>query len=172
MKMVCAPITWGMFGLLINTIVFAASGSPQQAKVQNVQFIMYGYEVVINYDLLGDPSVKYNVRLMLRRGGDPSYEYFPKSLSGDIGTGRFVGEKKQIIWAIDYEFPKGLQGNDYYFVVQAENIEKKSDSQILTWIGSGVAVLAAAVTYVIILNNKPASANTTNSGFTIPPPRP
>ena len=163
MKIICAMIV-----LMINASAFAASSSSQQSKIQHVRFNMYGSSVVINYDLLGDPSAKYKVSLVLRKGSDLSFVYFPKELSGDIGIGRFVGQRRQIVWAISQEFPKGLEGNDFYFVVQAQEIEQKTNSQILTWIGSGVAVLAAAATFVILKNNKLETGSPTSSGLPSP----
>lgn len=167
MKIQCAIIV-----MLINVVAFAAPGSSQQPKVENVHFSVYSGLVIVNYNLLGNSSSKYKVQLILRKGSDPSYTYFPKSLTGDIGEGKFAGQGKQILWLIDQEFPQGLPGNDYYFVVQAEEMEQSSGSQILTWVGSGVAVLAAAVTYVILSSSKSAPGNSTAVGFPAPPGRP
>jgi len=73
------------------------------------------------------------------------------------------------VWAISQEFPEGLQGSDFYFVVQAEEVGQAPSSQIMTWIGSGVAVLAAAATYLILTNYKPGSNGPSSSGFPSPP---
>ncbi len=158
--------------LLFNVVALAAPRPSRGAKVEDVRFSMYSGIVIINYNLIGDPSAKYKIQLILRKGSDSAYVYFPKALSGDVGEGKFAGQSRQIIWALDQEFPEGLLGSDYYFVVHAEEMRESAGSLLLTWIGSGVAVLVAAATYVILSNHKTGSGSSTTLGFPAPPGRP
>ncbi|MCL5021356.1 MAG: hypothetical protein M1339_06835, partial [Bacteroidetes bacterium] len=104
-----------------------------------------------------------------RRRSDPSFQYSPKQLKGDIGVGKYGGADREIVWDLRDEFPMGLQGSDYYFVVDAKDIESGHSAGILTWIGAGAAVIIAAVTYVIVMHN---GGPRSPSSYPAPPGRP
>lgn len=142
---------------------------PAGNNVKNVHFSIANGNVIVNYDLIGNPDKLYTIKLFLKKGNDTNYQYVPQMLTGDVGTGKFAGRNRQIIWAVNQEFPDGLPGKDYYFIVDAQEINQGSN--LLTWIGVGVAAMAAAVTYLVV-NNKSLSNNSTESSFPPPPGRP
>ncbi len=140
---------------------------PNDPLVENVHYAVSNGDVIINYDLMGLPNQKYKVTVELRRGSDSSFSYVPKILSGDVGVGKFAGKGREIIWDFNQEFPDGLPGKDYYFVVSAQKIS--SSPPILTWIGMGAAAVAATATYLII-SKKNGSLASGSSGVSFPPP--
>jgi len=125
--------------------------------------------ISVTYDLLGSTDQLYKVSLILKRAGSKDLVYYPKSVSGDVGEGRFGGKDKKIIWKMKDDFPGGLSGSDFYFVVKAESIE--SGPNILLWAGVGVAAIAAVATYLIVGGENGTTTDQNNS-FPMPPGRP
>lgn len=156
--------------LLLSTRSLIAGGS-QEAKVTNVRFQVDHGQVRINYDLAGDPGARYRVSVLLRNGNDSGYSYSPRAITGDVGVGNFAGVNREIVWNISDEFPDGLPGSDYYFVVRAEKITEISGPSLLAVMGTGAAVLAAAVTYFVISGLHSPGAQAAQ-GLPIPPGRP
>lgn len=160
-----------MFSLLVlgSSVAYPKAGHAKSV-VSNVSYVMTGLRVVVHYDLSGDPDAKYNVSLFLLKRSDPAFKYSPRELTGDIGLGKYVGKERRIVWNMRNEFPQGLQGGDFYFVVKAKEVEvPHASTTLLTWIGTGAAVIAAAVTYVIVVQNRGPGAP---PSYPVPPGRP
>jgi hypothetical protein len=119
--------------------------APQDGLVENVRFVPSGSYVTIKYNLLGPKNATYAVRLMLRRTTDESYEYIPRDVSGDVGTGILPGKDRQIIWGIRDEYPAGFKGDDFYFEIDARKISE--ETEIKPWVGAVIAVVGAAIVY-------------------------
>ena len=128
--------------LLLLFSVYVVSAQ-EKIRVQNVRFEVAGTRVVVGYDLEGPADRDYIVKVILRREANQSFLHLPKTITGDVGEGRFVGKSKQAAWDILKEFPQGLDGDDFYFVVDVEVI--KPGSTLLYWIGGGAAVVGGAV---------------------------
>ncbi len=148
---------------------YSAERGDSDSLVSNVRFRVSGLNIVIHYDLNGDPGAKYNVALVLRNRIDPSFSYTPKALSGDVGTGMYAGGDREIIWDIRKEFPQGLQGNGYYFVVDARKVSSGNSLGLLAWVGAGAVAVAAVVTYLIVMRN---GGPTSPASYPAPPGRP
>lgn len=114
----------------------------QDPIVKNSYFEPQGDNIVIYYDLEADPEEEYEVNLFLLRESDKKFKYAPEYVSGDIGEGKFAGEKKKIIWNIQKEFPEGLEGEDFYFEIIAEEI---GGSSWFYYVGAAVVAAGAAV---------------------------
>ena len=122
-----------------------------RVDVSNVRVTISGLRVTVRYDLTGSPHGEYNVALVLRNRNNPSFRYIPRMLSGDVGTGEYAGKNEEIEWDMTREFPQGLQGNGYYFVVDAEEAGGSASSVgLFTWIGGAAVVIAAVVAYLIV----------------------
>jgi hypothetical protein len=104
----------------------------------------------------------------LKKESQPAFMLNPKEISGDVGEDQNTGGGRRIVWEILKEFPAGLEGDDYYFKVDAEMMKKSSG--IWWWIAGGAAV--AGGTAAILLKSSPASGPTVNNVFPQPPPRP
>ena len=160
--------------LCSSVVLFSCSGannsvaSENSKLVENVSFTKEDNDVIINYNLRGSIGKEYNVVLLLKKVSDPNYQYVPQKVSGDVGTIQYSRSTKQIIWEITNELPGGLHGNDFYFVVEAQEIS--DNTGFLSLVGIGVAVVAAVVTYIIIAKQKPQGV--TKTSFPDPPERP
>jgi hypothetical protein len=144
------------------------SGDP---SLDNVHFEVAGDIVRIYYDLNAPLDLVHAVRISLYRESDATFVYRPVNLTGDVGTIVFPGQKRRIIWEFTKEFPDGLVGTDYYFVVEAEAAEKEA-SNLWWWVGGGVAGAAALVGLIVLLSPGPGDEPPPPSGFPAPPGRP
>ena len=140
-----------------------------KVKIENVHYTVSDGRVIINYDLIGDPNNTYNVQLTLKRQNYDAYNYTPNKVSGDVGTGKFAGKNREIIWNVNDEFPQGLPYSDYYFIVTANESGKKGESSgffTFSWLKAGVVAAVAVATIIFISKNK----KTGSSGSSLPGP--
>ena len=166
-----SPVKFSLMLILITVhAVFSQSVSNKSGEdnVENVHYTVSNGKILVSYDLLGNSDKLYNVSLTLRKATNKSFVYIPKTVSGDIGEGHFAGKDKGIIWEIKNDFPNGISGDDFYFIVQAAKVEEGTN--ILMWTGIGIAAVAAAVTYLITGSTK--DTNNPKSSFPPPPGRP
>ena len=155
--------------LVIELIPSQTLRAAEGIKVTNVSFRIVGTRIVINYDLVGPEKETYRTRVTMRRDRDTTFFFVPRQVTGDIGEGVYGGMNKQINWDFLTEFPGGLEGSDYYFVVEAEIFSP--GSTIYYWIAGIVAAGGAAAAYLL---GKKASTTTesTAAGFPSPVGRP
>jgi hypothetical protein len=150
-------------------VVLAQEEEP--LSVTNVRFELSGVIVRVEYDLGGAADRVYRISLYIRRENDPMFQYRPVNVAGDIGQVVFPGEKKKVTWEITKEFPVGLEGDDYYFVVQAEKTPEES-SDTLWWVGGGAAVVGGVVAIILLSKGSGGSTPPAASQFPYPPGRP
>jgi hypothetical protein len=148
---------------------YSAGGDRSPAVVTKVHFAVSGLRVTVSYDLQGDPSATYDVSVVLRSRSDPAFGYEPKALSGDIGVGKYAGPGKEIVWDMGKEFPQGMHGSGYYFVVDARRVSAGNSTGILTWLGAGAVAVAAVITFAIVTRN---GGPTSPASYPNPPGRP
>jgi hypothetical protein len=155
-----------------GTAVAFAKSEDATSSIDNVHFEVAGDIVRLNYDLNAPIDRVHAVRAVLYRESDPGFSYHPVNLTGDVGTIVFPGAKRRIIWEFTKEFPEGLIGNDYFFVVEAEWIEPETS---YTWwyVGGGAAAVVGLVT-VLLLSGKTDGPGPTpvSPAFPGPPARP
>jgi hypothetical protein len=156
---------------LEGTSVGFASVLGDPEGVENVHFDIAGELVRISYDLNAPLDKAHTVRLVLYRESDPTFSYRPVNITGDIGTIVFPGQKRRIVWEFTKEFPEGLTGTDYYFVVEAEWIEPEK-SHMWWWIGGGAAVVGGLITVLLLKKSDGGDVINTNTDFPTPPVRP
>ncbi|MFI5236317.1 MAG: hypothetical protein ACHQLA_00085 [Ignavibacteriales bacterium] len=151
----------------------STSGDKEGDIAENVKFTVINKKIYINYDLPGNSNQLYDVSLILKRISNSEAVYEPITVSGDIGEGRHGGKNKLITWDMQKDFPGGLSGEDFYFVVRAEKITEESN--LLMWAGIGLATVAAVVTYVVVGGAETESSEQDPGGsgsFPPPPGRP
>jgi hypothetical protein len=150
-------------------IIFISSNlklSAQDPVTKNSDFELQGDNIVIYYDLDADPDEEYEVQVFLLRESDQSFKYVPKFVSGDVGEGKFAGEKKKIVWEILKEFPDGLEGEDYYFEIIAE----ETGSSVIYYVGA--ALLAAGGAAALLLGGGDKETPSPEVNRASPPARP
>ena len=94
------------------------------------------------------------MEVILKRRNDGSFEFLPKSVSGDVGDACKCGEGRKIEWAMLKDIPEGLDGNDYFFALRVT--PAGAGSSFFWWVVGGTAVAGTAA--AILLKSKPASA--------------
>ncbi len=153
----------------VGTVVSAAAllfclcqaGFSQNVSVTNLSYSLRVSDVVVHYDLNGPPDKSYDVSLVLKRDSEPYFKMQPKSVSGQVGTGEFAGRGREIVWHLYRDVPSGLDGNDYYFEVNASMIVPEKGGGIPWYYFAGGALVggAAAVYFGTDLINKSGGAN-------------
>ena len=110
---------------LIVIIIFLSSKIvlySQDARLSNVDFKALGKIIEIKYDLDGEDTDEYKIDCFLKDEQEPNFNYKLISVKGDIGKGKFVGKNRTIKWNYLDEFPNGLSGDSFYFLVTVEEI--------------------------------------------------
>jgi hypothetical protein len=126
-------------------------------------------KIFIYYQLNGDPEKEYDVSVVLKRTSVPSFELVPSDISGNVGKGKYGnGTKKTIIWTLKPEEKAILNGEDFYFVVNAEEV--KSGGGIPWYVYVGGAALAGGA--AVLLLSKKSDNSTTTTNFPESPGRP
>lgn len=119
-------------------LLFAASAHGQSLAVENVRFTQHtDAKVTITYDLTGDPSQKYAVALSIFLPDSRQKVPIPqRSLSGAVGQSVRPGHNLEIVWDLLRDYPNGLEGDGYRFIIDA--FIPKSSSK-WPWILAGIA---------------------------------
>jgi len=141
-------------------------------EVKNVRFEVRGELIYIYYDLVGDIQKAHRVAVYLRRESEPTFVYRPLNVTGELGTIVFPATGKRIMWEFTKDFPDGLQGDDYYFEVEAEAPETSKPISPLVFIGGGIAVIGGIVAIVLAGGGDDTPPPPTATGFPQPPGRP
>ena len=128
--------------LLAEPLTSALRLPSEDITVRNVRFELSGNRVIVAYDLLGSSDQLYLIKVTLKRRQAPAFEYVPKAISGDVGEGKYSGVGRQAHWVILRVYPNGLEGDVYYFRVEATIVSQGSN--LLYYVGGGVAAVGAA----------------------------
>jgi hypothetical protein len=155
--------------LLLPAMPLIGRADDELTSVENVRFEVVGELVYIYYDLLGPENTVHGVRISLLRETDVTFSYRPVNIVGDVGTIVFPGERRRITWDFTKEFPEGLTGSDYYFVVEAEAVQEERINPIV-WIGGGAAVGIGLL--VFLLSGGSEEPPPPSPGFPAPVGRP
>jgi hypothetical protein len=149
----------------------SAVGQTTGSSIDNVHFEVTEDIVRVYYDLNAPADQVHAVRIMLYRETEPAFKYSPVNLTGDVGTIVFSGVRRCIIWEFTKEFPEGLNGNDYYFVVEAEGAQKES-SNLWWWVGGGAVAVGGVVALLLLSPKKIDPPPPVPNEFPTPPGRP
>lgn len=146
--------------LLTSKISFAQEGV-------TVSFESKEDKIYIYYTLDANLNDEFEIGIILKRTSVPSFEYTPTSLTGDIGTGKFAGSQKTIIWQVSESEMEMFDGDDFFFEIDAQKIEEGGGIPWYVWVGGLAAGGAAAV--IVLLGGDDEPESTT---FANPPARP
>lgn len=152
----------------IGILFFCQSLTAQQ--VSNVSFELVDQDINIYYTLSPISSDNFEISVVLMRTSIPSFSYNPPDLSGDYGEGKYAGTNRKIVWHVSDEEMNMFDGDDFYFEVFAEKIEKSGGIPWYYYVGTAALGGAAAV----LLGGGSGSDNTTPTpqSFPTPPDRP
>jgi hypothetical protein len=143
------PLCLVLVSLLVGEpLASSVAFSREDITVKNVRFEVSGNKIVIRYDLTGPIDRVYVVKMSVKRRQVPSYEFIPKAVAGDVGEGKFSGSNRQINWEILQELPNGLEGDDYYFRIEAALVP--SGSNLVYYLGGAAVVVGAAAYFLLV----------------------
>jgi hypothetical protein len=145
-------------GFQKNEIVAEAS------LVRNARIEENKSNYVIRYDLNGDIEKEYEVKIYLMDKGNTKYEYELKLVKGDVGTGKFGGRDRKVVWNFNDEFKGGIDNDNLCLKITAEKIGGGIPWYV--WAGGALAGGAAAV----LLGGKKDSGGGGSTTVTIPTP--
>lgn len=94
--------------------------------------------VSIAYTLIGDPKQRYAIGLAVSRNNEP-FSLIPLAVSGDVGRNVRQGSGKMITWAIQEDFPAGLDGT-YRIKLTATEMTRSGRGR--WWVVAGGSLLA------------------------------
>jgi len=158
--------------ILISTISLTAYAGEDEVKAANISFKVAGAVVVIYYDLNAPASQMYKVTLTLKKRFDQTFIYTPVDVSGDVGSSVVPGENRIITWRLSNEFPKGLPGEDCFFVVGVEVGSAASPGiSPVVWIAGG-ALVAGGLLALILSKGSGGTPPQPEPAFPAPPGRP
>lgn len=159
--------------LLFCALPSGALARPDDIKAGNISFKVAGQVVVIYYDLNAPADQLYKVTLTLKKRFDATFTYTPVDISGDVGQSVVPGENRIITWKLADEFPKGLPGEDCFFVVGVEpGVPAGFQITPLMWIAGGAAVVGGVLLAVLLKGNTVPPPPPPTPGFPSPPGRP
>jgi hypothetical protein len=132
-----------IFFLFIEAPVSGGERS-EKIRLANINPTWEDDAVVITYSLIAPLDKTYEVRLIMQRESDSTFQYFPKTVTGDIGKGKFAGEGRKIRWAHKQDASKGFAGDDYYFVITVKKAGGRK-----AWLYSTLAATALGGGYIL-----------------------
>ena len=170
-KIVIGGMILPLLIFLIDARLLASPNDQEDLRVSNVDWKVQGEIIVITYDLNTAGNEQVKVKISLLNENDKSVKIVPQTITGDIGEGNFNGTGRTIRWDYLKDIPQGLQGEGYYFEI---NAEKVGGGMPWLYIAAGAAAVGGAV--VLLGGSKSSSGNGTTSGgsvdLPVPPSRP
>jgi hypothetical protein len=99
-----------------------AFGYSPDFSVSRIEWAIVLDEIIIDYDVVGEPDDEYNVALVLLRRSDKEFRFTPRLVKGNIGKGQTAGTNKQIRWSYRSDLLTELHGDDYFFEITIEKL--------------------------------------------------
>jgi hypothetical protein len=129
----------------VLALSFQGKLQAQTLAVENVRFQQeIDSKVVVTYDLIGKTSQKYTVILSIFiPGSRKKVPISMRSLNGAVGKAVSPGKDLEIVWDLNQDYPDGLEGEGFRFIVDAY-IQQKSGSNKWPWIVVGIAAAGGA----------------------------
>jgi hypothetical protein len=159
--------------VLLASLPVRGVAQGDEPVTKNVGFRVNGQVVEIYYDLIASSDQVYTVSVTLRKRFDKSYVYKPAATSGDVGPAVIPGENRRITWKLTDEFPKGLPGEDCFFIVDIEGGSARPGGISTTvWIIGGAALLGGVLTAVLLSSKANKDIPPVVSSLPSPPGRP
>jgi hypothetical protein len=138
------------------------------ATITNIKWTTKNELIVINYDLNGATDTKYSVDIVMKRENDPAFSIIPKTVEGHIGQGAFAGVNREIRWYYRRDYPRGFEGEGYYFEIHVQTMSEKS---ALLYYIVGAAALTGGVVALLLGKGQGPTFNG-NLELPMPPVRP
>lgn len=102
------------------------TGLTQSVKVSNIHFRTIDDKIEVFYDLPKNFD-SIQVKIVFRKKSSPTFRYYPKIISGDVGQGIFSDSNRKIIWYYKKEPPHLFTGSGFYFKITAAKMPNTED---------------------------------------------
>jgi hypothetical protein len=156
--------------MALELVPAGLAAQDDKTTVTNVRFEVVGELVNVYYDLGGPADRVHKIRLILLRETDSLFLYHPVNVTGEVGAVIFPGQRRRIVWDFTKEFPDGMTGNDFYFVVEAEIVKPEGIDPLYYYVGGGALVVGGVL--ALVLSGKKSTDGGGGTGFPAPPGRP
>jgi len=134
---------------LLQVPLRAEPAYQEKVEVRNVSLEIQEEIAIITYDLVAPFDGTYEVTATLRSDNDPSFKVRVTSATGDLGTGRYAGVKRQIKWSWKEDVPKNFAGGpEYHVIVEASRVSEGGGGSWLYYVLGGVVVAGGVVALV------------------------
>ena len=156
--------------LLLHSPVAARADDDanKDATISNIRWTTKSNMIIINYDLNGSADSKYSIDIVMKRENDPTFSIIPKSVEGQIGQGAFAGQNREIRWSYQRDYPRGFEGEGYYFEIHVQTMSEKS---MMLYYIVGAAALTGGLVAVLLGKGQGGTFNG-NLELPTPPVRP
>lgn len=154
--------------LVLSLFLLSTFSLSQTAKISNITFEPVSTGIEISYDLEGDRDVEYEINVSLKRESISGFNFIPKSISGDVGKGKFAGKSRKMFWDVSKDYRIDEEVSDYYFLVSASVV--KGGISWLYYVGA--AVLGGGTAAVLLLGKDKKEESQTTAEIPNPPVRP
>ncbi len=151
--------------ILVFLIILTCRCIAQNKIITSYEYSQHN--IIIYYQFEGDPSIDYNISILLKRSLNRNFNLKPESIAGDIGEGKFANEKRKVIWHLTQQEEGSLTGDDYYFEITANEIKKGGGIAWYVYVGG---IILGGGTAAVLLLNKKNETTTSSSSFTFPNP--
>jgi hypothetical protein len=159
--------------LLTASTSFTFQARPQELSANIIRVELKNEkEVVIQYEIKGDPDTEYEVALHLLRDDDPDFEIELGAVRGDIGRGRFAGSIRRAIWDMNSDYPKAMIGQSYRFKLVVSPASQHEGLPWWIYAGSSAAICVAIIALSHGPEPPPPLPASGDNGIPRPPSRP
>ncbi len=153
--------------MFVNAPVFGRTYTGDEIVVNVVDVRVQSDTIVIIYNLVGSSDETYEVAVTMLREKEPSFKVVPRTVSGDIGEGKFAGNSREIRWNYKKDFPRGLEGEGFYFELSVNKVGGGSP-----WLYIVLGAAAAGGGAAFLLGKKGEATQTVTNELPTPPARP
>jgi hypothetical protein len=158
-------ILLGMSICLCQKVV--CQDAPISAEIKDVR-ALNDNEMLITYEVKGDPEENFVVKLFLRSEKDPSLNLKLTTLKGDL-EGNIAGRVCQITWNHSVDYPNAALDEGYFFKIEGSRVSSGGGWPWYYYAGGAALVGGAVVLLTSGGSETPPAAQAT---IPTPPPRP
>jgi hypothetical protein len=167
-KPIIAAVITPLLLFLLDLPLEAKPVFQEKPTVRNVQLEFQQDYAVVTYDLVAKFGETYEVVASLVKEGDSKFRIPLKSVTGDIGVGKFAGNGRRIQWEFGKDLPADFAGGSEYSVeVTATWVEEGGGGSWVYYVLGG-ALVAGGV--VFLTRPKAAESSTASTPLPSSPP--
>lgn len=139
---------------------------PQAKGFDNIKFNSSpDGTVIVVYNFYEDTTQTYNIEAFLTSETMPGFKLKLRTVSGDIGKGKFAGMGRTFVWDARRDFAGNVSEEDFYIEMQATKV-----STGIPWYYYAGGAVVGGVTYFLLAGKKDSGTSTPAKTELIDPP--